>query len=360
MSNKNGTAVHCVGTGFVVLDIIRNALDESTTFERRHAGGSCTNVLAILSYLDVGASVVGRIGDDVAGVELLADLRRCKVDVRFLAAEAGQRTPIVIQETFVDARGRARHRFSRACPVCGATMAGYRPLLVDDVFRVADALPRHTLFFFDRVAPGNVELARRSREQGALVVFEPSGVKNEDLFVECLRVSHVLKYSHERLSGLDALVGRARPTLEVETLGAEGLRFRLCRSGRAMKWKHLPALQASSIRDSAGSGDWCTAGFLARVGTISEDPVARLQDAEAVVSDLRFGQALAALNCSYDGARGMMYAVSRSGVMKATEQVLARDIPKLPQELPPPHSGPRSDRTCAVCTAAHVLRTPNR
>lgn len=348
--------MRCVGTGFVVLDIIRRALDERTTLERRHAGGSCGNVLAILSYLGVNASAVGRIGDDLAGGELLADLRGCKVDVRLLAAEQGRRTPIVIQETFTDARGRARHRFSRACPACGATMPAYRPLLASDVSEVAAALPAHELFFFDRVAPGTLELAQRSRDQGAFVLFEPSGVKDEKMFVECLRAAHVLKYSHERLSSIDALVSKARPPVEIETLGAEGLRFRMRRSGRLSAWHQLDPLPALALQDSAGSGDWCTAGFLARLG--SDDPVERLDHLDAVVDALRFGQALAALNCSYDGARGLMYAMTRAGALKAAGRLLAHDTPKLPQDSSPPSAGPRSDRACIVCAsdlqAAHV------
>ncbi len=356
MPRRAGSVVRCVGTGFVALDIIRSALDESTTLERRHAGGSCGNVLAILSYLGVNASAVGRIGDDPAGSELLADLRRSKVDVKFLVAEQGRRTPIVIQETFVDARGRARHRFSRACPVCGATMPGYRPLLAADVSEVAAGLPAHSLFFFDRVAPGTLELARRSRDQGALVVFEPSGIKDEKLFVECLRVAHVLKYSHERLSGLDALVSRVRLPIEIETLGADGLRVRMRTSGRISAWKHLASLPAPSIRDSAGSGDWCTAGFLARIGGAEADPVARLEDLDVVVDGLQFGQALAALNCSFDGARGLMYATGRAGALRAAERLLAHDVPMLPQDSLPSPAGPRSDRACAVCaTDLHAV-----
>ena len=124
-------------------------------------------------------------------------------------------------------------------------MPGYRPLLAADVAQVADALPAHNLFFFDRVAPGTLELAHRSREQGALVVFEPSGIKDEELFVECLKASHVLKYSHERLSGLDALVNRGRVPVEIETLGAEGLRFRLRKSGKTKDLATFTSSQSS-------------------------------------------------------------------------------------------------------------------
>ena len=183
-------------------------MDANTTLERRHAGGSCGNVLAILSYLGMRATAVGRIGADPAANEVRADLQQWKVDLKLLAPEPGCRTPIVVQESYLDAKGRPKHRFSRECPVCGARMPAYRPLLVADVGEIVAALAPHGCFFFDRVAPGVLELAKRSRQQGALVVFEPSGVKDERLFVECLRAAHVFKYSHERLSGIDHLLQR--------------------------------------------------------------------------------------------------------------------------------------------------------
>jgi fructokinase len=351
MGARGELATHCVGTGFVALDIIRRALDANTTLERRHAGGSCGNVLAILSYLGMRTTAVGRIGDDPAGTELLADLQRCKVDVKFLAVEQGRRTPVVIQETFFDSRGRPRHRFSRACPACGAMMPGYRPLLAADVVPIASALPSHRCFFFDRVAPGTLELARRSRAQGALVVFEPSGIKDEKLFIDCLRASHVFKYSRERLSGLDELVTQGRPALEIETRGAEGLRFRLRRAGPLSAWTELEALPAPSASDSAGSGDWCTAGFLADMtGARTPGPV-RLRSPSAVLRALRFGQALAALNCAYDGARGLTYAMGRAQALKAVERLLANETPRLADLTVLSPAEVKSHGTCTVCTS---------
>lgn len=351
MRNRDKLQPRCVGTGFVALDIIRSAIDATSTLERRHAGGSCGNVLAILSYLGMSTTAVGRIGSDAAGSELTADLQRCRVDVKLLVAEHGRRTPIVIQESFTDSQGRARHRFSRACPACGATMPGYRSLLAADVVHIASVLPSHNCFFYDRVAPGTLELARRSREQGALVVFEPSGVKDERLFVDCLRTSHVLKYSHERLSGLDGLVGQARPPLEVETRGADGLRFRLRRAGRVSGWTELEALPAPSLRDSAGSGDWCTAGFLTAFTRDETAGTTALGNIEAVRQALRFGQALAALNCAYDGARGLMYAMSKAQAAKAVERLLANGTPRLADLKSPSPVEARSDRACVVCAS---------
>lgn len=340
----------CVGTGFIVLDLIRQAIERNTTIERRYAGGSCGNVLAILSYLGVRSQAVGRIGDDAAGKELLADLKHWKVDVTRLVAETNRRTPMVIQEIFVDARGRARHRFSRECPVCGATMPAYRPLLTSEVKELAKALPPHGLFFFDRVSPGNLELARYSREQGALVVFEPSGIKDEKLFVECINTSHVFKYSHERLEGIEALTKRTAVPLEIETRGHDGLRFRIRKNNRTLAWHALPAINAPSVVDTVGSGDWCTAGLLASV-IAEEDPIEALQDLETTSRCLRFGQALAALNCGYEGARGLMYSATRAVAMKAADRLLAEGVAALPKAAPVAFT----NQSCVVCTAtAHA------
>jgi len=254
---------------------------------------------------------------------------------------------MIIQESFVDARGRARHRFSRECPVCGATMPGYRPLLLGDVDQISKSLPEHNLFFFDRVSPGNLQLARRSRAQGALVFFEPSGIGDEEMFVECVRVAHVLKYSHERLSDLDAPLKGSTVELEIETQGERGLRFRTRKGARIGAWHSLAALEAPSVVDTAGSGDWCTAGLMERIGS-HRNAVAALGDIEEIKEALRFGQALAALNCGYEGARGLMYVATRSAVLKTVEKLLADEVAKLPTSRT---SEPDASKPCVVCSS---------
>jgi fructokinase len=232
-------------------------------------------------------------------------------------------------------------------------MAGYRPVLGSGIANIAAALPEHAAFFFDRVAPGTLALARYSREAGALVVFEPSGIKDEALFVECLKVSHILKYSHERLSGLDALVRRGRIPLEIQTRGADGLQFRLRQDAGRSAWVSLDALPPAFIRDAAGSGDWCTAGLIWKLLHANSGTLPRLK-LNAVVAALRFGQALAALNCSYDGARGLMYAVSRSEAMQATDRLLEKKPPRLPVASTEEASDVINGKSCTVCSSDPV------
>lgn len=305
----------CIGTGLIVLDVVRNMVGRSVT-ERRFAGGSCGNVLTILAYFGWDANAVGRIGDDHVGRELIADFKKWGVKTELLQLEAGRGTPIIVQENYLDTRGRPRHRFSRACPVCGATLPAYRPLLTTEAPRIASKLPSHSVFYFDRVAPGTLELAQNSRAGGALVVFEPSGIKDERLFAECVRSAHVVKYANDRLEDIHDILANAKVPIEIETLGAEGLRLRVRTSGRAGVWKALPAFLAPELRDAAGSGDWTTAGFIHGLMTNGGAVEKLCADEDAVVHATRQGQALAALNCGFEGARGMMYAAGAKRVLK--------------------------------------------
>lgn len=304
----------CVGTGLIVLDIVRSVMGNRAT-EKRFAGGSCGNVLAILSYFGWVANAVGRIGDDQAGRELLRDLGQWGVRTEWLRVESGRATPVIVQENFLDAKGRRRHRFSRACPVCGAVLPAYRPLLANEADALASRLPAHSAFYFDRVAPGTLDLAKKSRIRGALVVFEPSGIRDQRMFADCLKVSHIVKYSNERIEGIHELVAKAKVPVEIETLGARGLRLRVRTNGRPGTSKELAAYPAPEFLDAAGSGDWCTAGlvqWLLRDGTSVDELVG---DVDAVVAAARHGQALAALNCGFEGARGLMYAVGAKRVL---------------------------------------------
>lgn len=110
--------------------------------------------------------------------------------------------------------------------------------------------------------------------------------------------------------------------LEVETLGAEGLRYRSrLPKGRTKGWRELHALDPETFKDAAGSGDWCTAGLLDRVAR------GGLAGFRATVGEklryaLRFGQALASWNCGFEGARGGMYQVDKPAFERQVEKIL--------------------------------------
>jgi sugar/nucleoside kinase (ribokinase family) len=128
---------------------------------------------------------------------------------------------------------------------------------------------------------------------------------------EAVQIAHVIKYANQRVAAVDGVMSAKAATLvEVQTLGEKGLRYRH-RLGRGVSdWLHLRSVTAPRLIDTCGSGDWCTAGFIAKIATGGQAEFRRT-GARNLRNGLRFGQALAAWNCGFEGARGSMYAVSR-------------------------------------------------
>ena len=313
----------CFGAGFLALDIVRVA--DKNTPDLRFAGGSCGNVLTILSYLGWEAFPIGRIGCDSAADEILADLRRWAVDTRYLWQTEAVRTPIVFQEIISKMGGAVHHRFSRVCPSCGSRAVTYRPLRMRDLAGFSEELAVPSVFYFDRVATSNIELAQRYAERGSLVVFEPSGIKSMDLFVRGLKACHIFKYSHGRLKGLRELAVGAGVAVVVETRGTAGLLVTIRDGGGTITSSEFPAFPAPHLRDAAGSGDWCTAAL---VSTLVEEhvPPGDLASAREVLDEaLRRGQALAALNCAFEGARGLMYAMKPDMTLRLARELMDRN-----------------------------------
>jgi fructokinase len=157
-----------------------------------------------------------------------------------------------------------------------------------------------------------------------MVVFEPNGMKSGRLFHEALQISHVIKYSQERigpLRDLDKCEGRK---LEIETLGDEGLRFRLLGvPGKPARWKELGAYPISVLKDAAGAGDWCTAGVVHSLGKMGASGFNQAAP-NAIEHALNVGQGLAALKCGYEGPRGMMYSVKTDQLEANLEQLIER------------------------------------
>jgi fructokinase len=341
-----------VGTGLVALDVVYNV--DSDQPPRRYAGGTCGNVLTVLSYLGWASKPVSRLAPGLAGDRLLEDLRRWDVSTEFVSRKEGGSTPVIVERIGRTTAGEPYHTFSWRCPACGAHLPGYRPVPAADAREVAAALSSAQVFFFDRVSRGALVLAEACARAGAVVVFEPSGIGDPGLFCEAWRLSHLVKYSHDRLRDLTDLdltrTDRETALLEVETLGAEGLRYRSRLPGsRTREWQSSEAVHAPAVKDAAGSGDWCTAGLLDRLARAGLTGLRRAS-AEKLREAVRHGQVLAAWNCGFEGARGGMYEMDQS---EFREQVgrIASGAHSLPQSCGRDGSraGPLLGGLCPAC-----------
>ena len=131
----------CVGTGFIALDIIY-ADKQAPNFL---AGGSCGNVLTILSYMGWNAYPIARLGNDVEGRRIIQDMKRWNVRTKFIEVEAGSNSPRVIERIF--AGKNPRHRFYMKCEH-GNWLPSRKPFLLKSFNRNSrkDSKVRHVLF----------------------------------------------------------------------------------------------------------------------------------------------------------------------------------------------------------------------
>ncbi len=329
-----------VGTGLVALDIVIDGWESESPL--LSAGGSCGNVMSILAYLGWQTFPIARLGNDIAADSLAKDLTRFGVCLDLLYRERKGHTPIVIEMIPVGTSATRTHFFSFTCPHCGASLPRHKAILKNSVQHIIDQVPQPSVFYFDRISRAAVEIARRYSAKGTLVVFEPPSIRNGKLFEECVQVAHVMKYSHEHIGHMPDSPRDATPFLEIETLGAYGLRFRMTADDNQLSdWKYLETYKVDNLKDEAGSGDWCTVGIIHLLG---QEGVRSLKKArnEHILKALSFGQALAALNCRFEGARGGMYSLHPTQLKAAVKDIIAgrelkttaqRKVPEIVEKL---------------------------
>lgn len=295
------------GTGLIALDLVIGLDSEAPVHS--WAGGTCGNVLTIMRYLGWDAYPIARMNGDPASERVRADMAKWGVKLDFANCAPTGHTPIIIQQIKRARDGSPTHRFLWTCPHCGKRLPSYRPVTQHAVEDITLALPGSAVFFMDRLSRAALTLAEEAAQNGAIVLFEPSGKSDEKQFAEAMKIAHIVKYSDQRLSEAGgAMTASTATLLEIQTLGSQGLRYRHRLDGQISDWSICPAFPAPSLVDTCGSGDWCTAGILAlsaKQGLLG----LKKMDAQGLSKALRYGQALAAWNCAFEGARGGMYLV---------------------------------------------------
>ena len=311
-----------VGAGFLALDLLLIG-KERTKANEQYAGGSCGNVLSILSHLGWDSYPVARLGTDRLAQNVLDDLELSGVNTDFVFRSDTGITPVIVVRIAKKRDGTIGPKFEWKDPVSGKWLPRYRPFPKTKAEQVVPDLPKARVFYFDRAEQSALVMANAMREKGAVVFFEPSSCKHDDLFTECLAASDVVKYSAERISEIPRNPISKSPRLEIQTLGREGLRYRLKMGTTSPgEWRTIPAYSVGAYVDSTGCGDWCSAGIIDKLCQHGQTQFLGLGE-DVIVKALCYGQALAAVNCQYHGARGPMYHLTRRQFTSRVDSVLA-------------------------------------
>lgn len=295
-----------IGAGLIALDVILNGNPETPPVY--YAGGSCGNVLTILSYLNFDSYPVARLANNKAAQKLINDIQDWGVNIDLISLEVTGSTPIIIQRMKYGRDGTITHKFEFRNPETGNYLPSYKPLLGASVSQITDTHPQCDFFYFDRVSRSTIDLAKHYKKQGALIFFEPSSIKdpNDKQILECLDVVDIIKFSKDRIHDFEEKFPKGFAKIEIETLGNEGINFRINKNIPG-KWHHLNPFNIDTVKDAAGAGDWCTSGIIFAFSTLKKPFL------KTTVSDwkdlINIGQAFGALSCFFSGARGMMYNI---------------------------------------------------
>ena len=300
----------CTGAGLVALDVIFNGDLGNPKFL---AGGSCCNVLTILSYLGWNSVPIARLGNDTEGDRIIEDMKKWNVITKFVEKDLKISTPRIIEKVY--SGKNPRHTFSLKCSH-GKWLPDRRSYLLESLKQIENKIPPSNVYYFDRATPSSLLLARQQKENGALVVFEPPRLFDDKNFKKCMEIADIVKHCYDLKSNGNSL--NLRIPLEIQTMGEKGLRYRANVLGQT-KWSELPALPVDKLVDAAGSGDWLTAGL---IHMLRNHKLLEQVTEKKLEYALNFGQTLASLNCNYIGARGIMYNMSKSKLFSLAEKIL--------------------------------------
>jgi len=304
INKKRTSKAVCFGAGLLALDVIMNG--DPNTEPRFLAGGSCGNVMTILSFLGWKSYPIARLSNSPSTRLLFDDLKAQDVMLDLISQSDDGSTPVIIHRILKDSENNPKHRYEFRIPKTNIWFPSYKPVLSNKVNEIISFSVIPKVFYMDRVSRSTIDLATYYKEKGSLIFFEPSSVSDEKQFKECLHVADILKFSNDRLPGFKNLFPARQVPIEIETLGSNGLLYRSYRN-KNDDWHFLSAIHINNAMDNAGAGDWCSAGIIHALHENFNRPNIRNITTAKLQQAIIFGQFLSALNCKFYGARGLMY-----------------------------------------------------
>lgn len=293
-TNKN----ICVGAGLVSLDILIRGLDNNKPVSFS-VGGTCGNVMTIMSYLGWDTYPIARLDNSHHTDLLLDDMKAYGVHVDYIITGKGK-TPVIIQRNIIDKDGMPVHRFEFK-GANGRMFLEYSPITLVQAKKIMQEInfvPK--VFFFDRVSPAYIYMAKEFKAKGSLVCFEPSCKPTVPHFGECVEIADIIKFADQRLPDVSLFEGK-NDKIIIQTLGRKGIKY--CIKGA---WHFVEPVQNDHIVDTSGAGDWTTSIFLTEICKNISDYKKEDVTNDMIYNALQVAQNWAAKSCSYEGARGMM------------------------------------------------------
>ncbi len=296
-----------IGSGIYYLDIIvvrdypewpqLRPFSDHTVLEE--VGGTCGNVMCMLSWLGWKAMPQVCLDNSPEGLKVSSDLRRYGCDCRYVTNTPEGGTSLLKCTHKKSPDGTKTISFRVGSP--GGSRFPKRHFLRarDEAPAFLDKLSECPgVYFFDDPAAGHRLIARFLREKGATVYFEPSGIGTK-AELEAVGVSDIVKFSGDIIPDI-SFTERFADKLFIQTLGSEGLRFKL----RDGAWIHVTPVPCDNVVDWEGAGDWTTSAFLNELAS-SGTPLSNHTE-DSIAEALKAAQVVASKSVGYLSSKGMI------------------------------------------------------
>ena len=316
-----------IGSGIYMLDsiVVRDypewpllcPFTERTVIEE--VGGTCGNVMCILSWLGWKAMPEVSLDDSPVGLKIASDLARYGCDLRHVTNTPGGGATVLRCTHKRDAEGNHTIAFRATGP--GGSRFPRRHFLRsrDEAPAFLDKLEEVPgVYFFDNPAAGHRLIARTLRERGTLVYFEPSEIESKaDL--EAVAASDIVKFSGTHVTDL-TFTDRFPDKLFIRTLGEDGLQFRL----HGGPWIHVDPVPVPDVVDWEGAGDWTSAAVLTQLAA-ADVPFEKLTDL-TVHECLTAAQTIASQSVCFLSSKGLIHDADKTPSGDAFGLLSAKDI----------------------------------
>ena len=252
------------------------------------------------------------------------------------------------QEILPSAPGK--HRFALKCPSCNRPFPRSTGISLATARAVEDKLCQSQCFFLDRATPASLRLADLAASTGLLVMFEANHIRPSSRNSAAAELSHVVKYSNDVDRETQRWLPRpdARTEVIVQTLGADGAKYRVRRADRSWgDWVRVPCILARFIEDTAGAGDWCSSGIL---HDLLRTRLRRRFTEKSIRRALQFGQALASMSVSFRGPQGLLNQATGAEIQMMARASLRSGKARVPaMSTNQPHPASRRARIQDAC-----------
>jgi fructokinase len=321
-----------LGLGYIAIDVILNG----EPIPRFSLGGSCGNVLSILSYFGWDSFPFVHLSNSWTSNFMYKLLLQSKMNTDFVFLDDYGSAPIVIEKLKQNSGRGPTHEFLFKCPLCNNPYPRRKKItykVVETALSYINYSPE--VVYFDRLSKSTLKLARQMRERGSLIFFEPMRFSDGPLFREAAKICHIIKYSSDQLDEIPIEMLSDEFYMEVKTEGNNGVSFRSNKTKHS--WVHVKEIPLQYVKDTAGAGDWLSALIIHHLGF---EASAFIEDfnKEEISNVLSVSQCFSALNCLYEGARGIMEVYSRADLFELVAGLINNLTLELDVQPSPPHS----------------------